>query len=493
MLARRNLLDFTTHTYRGGEYQVGWHHRVLCEKLDQFATGHIRRLMVFMPPQHGKSELVSRRLPAYLFGRQPTKRIIACSYTADLSSAMNRDVQKVMDSTRYQHLFPGVRLGSKNIRTPSGPSPLRNSDEFEVIGPDGAYLGGYYKSAGVGCGITGRPMDFGIIDDPIKGREEAESQACRDKVWGWYNGDFLSRAHGQTSILLTCTRWNVDDLAGRLLRLQDEEPKADKWEVVCFPAICEDMKHADDPRQPGEALWPERHPLELLEAKRAASPYDWASLYQQNPRGAGVIEWPDEYFGPHIWFDRWPDDLQCRILYLDPSKGSKDQSGDMSAFVMLGVDRAMNIWVDADMDNTRTVESMYGSGDVGSMAGDGVRLFVQFCPQAFCVETNGFQEWVPQALYRYAAAMGITLPLWGINNTENKDTRIRSLGTYFAQRRFRVRNTPGGRMLVAQLREFPAGRYKDGPDALKGAETMANRLMHGEDDVDGAAPYLLAA
>lgn len=223
--------------------------------------------------------------------------------------------------------------------------------------------------------------------------------------------------------------------------------------------------------------------------------YGVGSAFEKQELGGAFVspegvEWPDEYFDRHIWFDRWPDDLICKVMYLDPSKGRLDKHGDFSAYIMLGVDRAWNLWVDCDMNNKRPVEAMYGSGG-GSMAEDGLRLYLDFKPQALCVETNGFQEWVPQSLFRYASEKGLVLPLWGLNNTENKQARIRSLGTYFAQKRFRVRDTPGGRMLVGQLKEFPVAEHDDGPDALKGAEVMANRLMNGAAD-DGPTPHLLA-
>jgi hypothetical protein len=214
-------------------------------------------------------------LPAYLLGQRPGARIIAASCTADLASSMNRDVQRVIEGGGYWRLFPGTRLGGKNIRAAAGPRPLRNSDEFEILDGDGQFTGGFYKSAGVGCAIVGRPMDYGLIDDPTKGRENADSPAHRENVWGWFNGDFMSRTHGDTSILLTATRWHEDDLPGRLLAKARDDPKADQWEVVCWPAVCEEGPTEADPRRPGEPLWPERHPLAELEAKRASSLYDW--------------------------------------------------------------------------------------------------------------------------------------------------------------------------------------------------------------------------
>ncbi len=211
--ARKNLLDFTLYTMPG--YDANWHHRVLCSYLDRWMFGDIRRLMVFMPPQHGKSEQVSRRCPAKIMGDIPTARLVTASYSADLASKMNRDVQKIMDTPQYTRLYPDTQLGGRKVRAVSSLDPLRNRDEFELLDRDGNFTGGSYKCAGVGGGISGRPMDFGIIDDPIKGREEAESPAVRETVWGWYTGDFLSRTHNDTRLLLTATRWNPDDLPGQ--------------------------------------------------------------------------------------------------------------------------------------------------------------------------------------------------------------------------------------------------------------------------------------
>lgn len=373
--ARRTVLDFTEYTF--AKYSANWHHRVLAQALDRWAFGDLRRLMVFMPPQHGKSELVSRRLPPLIHGRRPDARIIGSSYTADLAGRMSRDVQRIMSGSVYGRLFSGTQLPTKG-------SGLRSQAEFEITDRAGELTGGSYKAAGVNQGITGRPMDYGIIDDPIKGREMAESVAMRQSIWDWYNGDFLSRTHNDTRILLTCTRWHPEDLAGRLLKLQEDEPDADKWEVICFPAVCDAPGRAHDPRAPGEALWPERHSLESLNTKRAASPYDWASLYQQNPRGAGAVEWPANFWGPHIWFDEWPRVLwKAKVVSLDPSKGRSDKTGDYSAFIDLRVDDQLHIWVDADLDNTRTVEAGLGERSICS---DGVDFIRRAAPQAILVE-----------------------------------------------------------------------------------------------------------
>lgn len=284
-LARRSLLDFTTFTFSG--YRANWHHITLCHALDRFVAGETRFLMVFMPAQNGKSELVSRRLPSYLLGRDPDTRIIACSYSADLSSAMNRDVQRIMEGERYRMVFPRTQIPGENTHTLAG-RPLRNNDIFEIVGRRG-----YYKCAGVGGSITGRSADVAIIDDPIKNRAEAESQTYRDGLWEWYGSTLRQRLTSEAGRVLLCmTRWHEDDLAGRLIDAMTQ-PDADQWEVVRFPAIAEEPLRVDDPRQIGEALWPERYPLSELAARRVVSgSYEWAGMYQQCPSPAegGLIK-----------------------------------------------------------------------------------------------------------------------------------------------------------------------------------------------------------
>lgn len=275
--ARRHLLDFTLYTYP--EYQANWHHVELCKVLDRFVSGEIKRLMVFMPPRYGKSELVSRRLPAYILGRYPDDSIIAASYGADLASMMNRDVQRIIDGDRYLEVFPGTRLYGENVRTSSQDTYLRNSDIFEVVGHKG-----YYKSAGVGGAITGMGCKWGIIDDPIKNRAEAESVVYRDALWNWYTSTFYTRLEKDARILITVTRWHEDDLCGRLLKLAKEDRNADQWEIFSVPAIADGVLMSCDPRQPGEVLWPEKYSLpEVLKTKVNVGSYEWSALYQQRP------------------------------------------------------------------------------------------------------------------------------------------------------------------------------------------------------------------
>lgn len=274
--ARSNLLDFTLYTFP--TFEVNWHHRLLCDYLTRFAFGEIKRLLIFAPPRHTKSELVSRRLPAFIFGLNPNASIIAASYSSDLAIRMNRDAQRIIDSPEYHRLFPETNLFGKQTRAFINGTYLRNADVFEIVGKRGIYRG-----AGVGGGLTGMGFDFGIIDDPFKDRSEANSPTIRQNRWDWYSSVFYTRQQPDAGMLITHTRWHPDDMAGRILNLMRESDLTDRWTVLNLPAIANGQQHTEDPRAFGEALWPERYPLEYLEKVRANNAYEFEALYQQNP------------------------------------------------------------------------------------------------------------------------------------------------------------------------------------------------------------------
>lgn len=248
--------------------------------------------MILMPPRHGKSELVSRRLPAFILGIDPDAPIITASYGADLAKRMNRDVQRIIDDAPYRRVFPRTTLSGRNIRTMTDGSWLRNSDEFEIV-----EYNGYYRGAGVGGAITGMGMKYGIIDDPVKNRQDANSPTIRQSLWDWYVSTFRTRLAPGGGILITVTTWHEDGLEARLLQLAKSSPKADQWTVLRLPAIAEDPVADYDIRQPGEALWATRYDLDELEATQTTlGSYEWNALYQQRPSpDAGAI------FKRHWW------------------------------------------------------------------------------------------------------------------------------------------------------------------------------------------------
>lgn len=275
--ATKHLDSFILYTY--ADYQMGWVHKEICDTLDQFLRDveaqKSPRLIICQPPRSGKSEIVSRRFPAYALGKNPDLQIIATSYSSDLVSRFNRDVQRIIDDDIYREIFPSTTLNGRNVRTDTRASYIRTSDLFEVVGHKGSY-----RSTGVGGGITGQGADILIIDDPIKDRAEANSPTIREKLWDWYTSTAYTRLSPGGGVIVMATRWHTDDLIGRLIQKM-QEGSGDDFNVITYPAIAE---HDEPHRKAGEALHPERYDLEQLNAiRQTIGPQDWSALYQQRP------------------------------------------------------------------------------------------------------------------------------------------------------------------------------------------------------------------
>lgn len=254
--ARQNVAAFCLATKT--DFQMTPFHRRICESLDQVVAGDCRRLILTMPPRHGKTELVSRRLPAFFFGHYPAGQIISTSYGFELAKTFSRDVRRIMDSGVYQGIFPEVSLAQDSAAI----------ERWETA-QGGAYLG-----QGVGGSITGHGADLILVDDILPNREAAESETQLAKMWDFYTGTLYPRLHPGGRIVVIMTRWSPGDLVGRILAGED----ADSWQVLHFPAI-------DDS---GAALWPDRYPKEELEGiKRNVGNYDFESLYQGRPCARG--------------------------------------------------------------------------------------------------------------------------------------------------------------------------------------------------------------
>ena len=282
-LGERNLLSFTRHTLPS--FAPAPFHIAYYEVLTRFAMGEIKKLMITMPPQHGKSEGATRRLPAFVLGQDPDKRIAIVSYNAIKARKFNRELQRIMDDDRYYELFPQTLLAGQASYQEQGRRSrnyARNSDECEIVGYQGSF-----KTIGVGGSLTGEPVDMLIMDDLYKDASSAWSPVIRQNVADWYDTVASTRLHNDSQQLLVFTRWHMEDLAGRLLEQEGvydpiENPQG--WLLVSFPAIQNSPPSEQDPRAEGEPLWPERHSLEKLLEIKGRSPTVFESLYQQNPQ-----------------------------------------------------------------------------------------------------------------------------------------------------------------------------------------------------------------
>ena len=293
------LAPFVTYTYP--QYSMGWVHAEICATLDAFLSDVVAkkspRLIVCLPPRSGKSELVSRRFPAYMLGRYPDLSFIGTSYSSDLAGSFSKDVQRIMDSREFHEVFPSVQIPAKGI--PSA-GYVRQSDRFEIIDRKGSYY-----SVGVGGSLTGRGADVLVIDDPVANMQDALSARVRETTWDWYTSTAYTRLAPGGGIIAMCTRWHMDDLIGRLVDAQNRGD-GDTWQVVNYPAIAE---HDEPHRKAGEALHPERFSTEaMFKMRKAVGERVWAALYQQHPipDGGGLFK--------SDWIKHWtPDDLPKRF------------------------------------------------------------------------------------------------------------------------------------------------------------------------------------
>lgn len=452
--ARDSLLEFVVQTKP--DFEVNWHHVVLCHFLEQLARRDIQRLMVSMPPRHGKSELVSRRFPAWLLGLNPNETIISSSYSADLSSRFNRDVQRIIDDAVYAGIFPDTKLFGKNVRSDVQGSWLRNNDIFEIVG-----RAGVYRSAGVGVGITGMGFTTGIIDDPVKDDAQASSKTYRDALWEWYATTFLTRQAPNAAICLTMTRWHEDDLAGRLLDLQAHDADADQWTVLRLPALCEtEGELADElyeqlgihPRDIGDALWPERYSVEKLAALRANSRRKFEALYQQSPK---QLE-GDLFKVAHIKIvDAVPAGAR-RVRYWDKA-GTEGGSGAETAGVKIAESNGLYYIEDVIHGRFSTLERERTIRQTAEMDGTDVEIWIEQEPG------SGGKESAESTIRNLA---GFTIYAEKVGSS--KEVRAEPLSAQVEAGNVMCLQALWTSEYIEQLRAFPHGKLKDMVDASTG-------------------------
>ncbi len=385
--ARRHLVDFSE--YMNPWYRAAAHHRLIGEYLELVETyvrtkgeTEIGRLLILAPPRHGKSEQVSRHFPAWMLGRLPDTRVILASYGADLAMKHSRAARDLVQSGKYRAVFGDLAgpstVPSTALRSAQGEertAPVEISDESRsVVSWDLAapHRGGM-MAAGVGGAITGMGANLLIVDDPVKNRQEAESEDQRERVWEWWTSTAYTRLEDGAAVVGMLTRWHADDWGGRILKAMATDPKADRWTVLALPAIFrpsglttetqsaqsfpefqrEKMLDGvwvdrEDPlgRQAGQALWPAKYNEEDLERIEVnVGQYDFSALYQQEPYSRSGGFFKREWFtvverGPE------PEQIIARIRYWDKAGTKTGQGGDFAAGVLMSMTKDETIWVE---------------------------------------------------------------------------------------------------------------------------------------------------
>ena len=270
--ARKNFLSFVQYTK--SDYITNWHHKVMADVIQQWIYDpNFNNLIISAPPRHGKSELISRRLPAYLFGINPDNQIISTNYNNELAQIMSRDVQRIIESDKYHRLFPDTTIIGEKTKLKKYERYIKTLNHFQIV----RKKGNYYAS-GLRTGITGKGAYYFLIDDYIKNYKESTSKVIKNDVWNEYLYTLKTRLEGPKKQLITATRWANDDLIGRLLKISKE-----KWVIINLEAIRTNKPYPYDPRKEGEALWPWKMSLNELKAAMEINPLGFITMYQGYP------------------------------------------------------------------------------------------------------------------------------------------------------------------------------------------------------------------
>ncbi len=375
--------------------------------------------MVFMPPRHGKSELASKRFPAWCLGRKPDRQIIAASYNSDLANDFGRNVRNIVAEPEFSQVFAGVSL----------------APDSQAANRMNTNKGGAYVAAGVGTAVTGRGAHIALIDDPFKDREEADSERRRELVWDWYRSTLFTRLMPGGAIVLIQTRWHEDDLAGRLLEQDGRKEDGGQWTVLELPAI-----NAD-----GEALWPEWYPVPALERiKATVGPREWSALYQQQPQ-------PDEgTFFQRDWFKNWATLPELRY-YGTSDYAVTDGGGDYTVHRVWGIDAAGAIY---------RVAGWRGQSASDEWIERKLDLIAKWKPLCWFGEGGVIQKAIEPMLKRRMRERGVFCRLEWLSSIHDKPTRARSFQAMAASGRVYLEPDAD----LSEFLVFPAGKHDDDVD-----------------------------
>lgn len=396
--------------------------------------------MLFLPPRWGKSELVSRLLPGYALGRQPDCNLGIVSYGAELAEELSADARRIVLDDPYRDVF-GDRYSADAGSTVELDRQSKAVNHWRVAGHRGGV-----RAVGVGGALTGRGFDLLDVDDPIKGREEADSELERDRLWKFFRGTLRTRLEPGAGILWTQTRWHFDDGAGRLLEAAEANPKVDQWEVISLPAIAEE----DDllGRAIGEPLDPFRFDLEELEALKANDEREFWAQYQQRPT-------PDEGDVFHRdWFQwEYPAPAVSRraplFQYWDTAHGKRNpqRKGDRS---VCGTWRF-------EGNKYRLVHLWVGRPDYPTLKRTARELATAFRPQAIIIEDHASGQSLIQDLRQTALPV---LP-WKTRN-ESKLERAKAVSPLWQAGRVVISvSEQAAEVFIREHLQFPHGKYDD--------------------------------
>ena len=440
ILSRKRLLPFVERF--NPDYLAGWVHKDICQRLEKFseqvANKESPRLMLFMPPRHGKSTLASVAFPAWHLGRHPDHEFISCSYSGSLAMSFSRKVRQLLREPVYKNVFEKSRLDKDS----------QSVESWQTT------QGGGYVAAGVGGGITGKGANVLVIDDPVKNREDAESDNNRAATWDWYTSTAYTRLSPGGGILVILTRWHDDDLAGRLLK--QAEDGADQWEVIRYPAIAEIDENF---RKQGESLHPERYNVDALEQiRKAIGPRDWSALYQQNP----VSDEGDYFSRDMIRYYEYDEIDTAELNYYcawDLAIGQRDRN-DYSVGIVVGID---------EYDHLYVVDVVRGKYDGFELVEQILDLYETWRPGIVGIERGHIEMALGPFLQKRTRERGLSEAYFKDLKVGRRDKEARARAIQGRMQQGMVyfpKDAVWTGTMVAELLRFPNGAHDDQVDAL---------------------------
>jgi len=428
------------------------HHRLIARKLEAVERGEIKRLIITMPPRHGKSMLASEYFPAWYLGRNPNHYVVTATYSQELADDFGRKVKNQIEDDAYQSIFPGVKL--------SGDS--KSAKRFHVEGVSGGFehdmsLRGAFYAVGVGGPLTGRGAHLLLIDDPIKNREEAESEVMRKRIKDWYTSTAYTRLMPDGAIVIIQTRWHEADLTGWLL----DEHKHENWEVLNLPAINDN----------NEALWPSQYSIETLKKiKMAVGDRDWSALYQQRP-------------SPETG-DYFKRDWIRGVTELPKRQNLKIYAGSDYAVTSKGGDFTVHIVVGIDPDNRPYLLDLWRgqtSSDVWVEAF--CNLVDKWKPIGWAEEAGQIKSGVGPFLTKRMIERESFVYREQFPTRGDKSIRAQSIRGRIAMNGLYILNdAPFKADLISEMMSFPVGVNDDQVDALGLIGQLIDRMQKGKKD-----------
>lgn len=382
--------------------------------------------MLLVPPRHGKSELASRRFPAYYLGRHADRQFISASASASLAEEFGRDVRNLIASEEYTEVF-GTRL----------------AEDSQARGRWNTEQGGSYYAVGIGGAIMGRGAHVFLIDDPFGDMAEARSEVRRKAVWDWYTGTAYNRLEDKGAIIVINHRMHEMDLSG-MLRAQ-QAAGGDRWEVVELKAIGDD----------GAALWPEKYPIEALERiRRNTQPADWSALYQQNPTPDEGTYFLADWFKP---YDKLPP-RETLAVYGASDYAVTADGGDYTVHCVVGVDPWDRIYL-LDLWRAQATSDVWIE--------TWCDLVLQWKPIGWAEESGQIKAGVGPFRDKLARERKAYCHVKQFPTRGDKAVRAQSIRGRIAQLGLYVPiNAPWYPQLRSEMLAFPAGAHDDQVDAL---------------------------